>query len=549
MKRKFTAGILGTVFTMTALAGCGGSTGNNNTNTASNAGNGTVNQTEGTSDVEEFSYPMKTNKVLTYWCDLSTSVSPNYTNLGDTPFAKKLMEETGITIEFQHPPAGQSREQFNLIVASGELPDLIEYSWLSYPGGPEKAISDGNIIPLNDVMAKYSPNLSAYLAENPRMDKMVKTDEGNYYLYPFIRGDEELLPTIGLMLRKDWLEDLSLEVPTTIDEWYTVLTKFKTEKGATAPFSFEWGMESLNAENPFTYAYGAKKDFYVGEDGKIHFGAVEEGFKNYLATFNKWYAEGLIDQDIATVKLDQLSAKMTNGSSGASIGWAGSRMGVWINAAIANDPNYMLTAAPYPTLNKGDKPKMGQIENPYSNAGGVAITTKCKDVELAARFLDFAYSEAGHMLFNFGVEGESYTMINGYPTYTENVLHHPDGWPIAQSLAAYIRGNYNGPFVQDKRYLEQYYLVDEQKQAFRTWMQTDAAKYKVPPITPTTDESREYATIMNEINTYREEMVLKFVFGIESLDKFDEYVKTMNNMGLERAVEIQNAALERYNAR
>lgn len=541
MRRRSFSVALAAVLLTAALAGCGGGQGNGNEGTGT-AGSGTA-------PAGEFSYPVETDKVLTYWTGLSTNVSPNYANLGDTPFAEELMKQTGIKIEFQHPAAGQETEQFNLMIASGELPDLIEHSWLSYPGGPEKAIADGNIIALNEVFARYSPNISAYLAENPHIDKMIKTDKGNYYVYPFIRGDKELLPTIGLILRKDWLEDLSLEVPTTIDEWHTVLTSFKEEKGATAPFSFEFSMAALNQENPFAYAYGTKKDFYVGEDGKIHFGAAEEGYKNFLDMFSRWYAEGLIDPDIATVNLDQISAKMTNGSSGASIGWAGSRMGVWINAALASDPGYMLVAAPYPTLNKGDSPKMGQIENPYTNAGCVAITTQCREVELAARFLDYSYGEKGHMLFNFGVEGESYNMIDGYPTYADEVLRNPAGWPVAQSLSAYIRGNYNGPFVQDKRYLEQYYLIDEQKEAYKIWMRTEAEKYKVPPITPTEEESREYATIMNEINTYRDEMTLKFIFRQESLDSFDNYVNTMKGMGLERALEIQNAALDRYNAR
>ena len=48
---------------------------------------------------------------------------------------------------------------------------------------------------------------------------------------------------------------------------------------------------------------------------------------------NQWYAEGLIDPDMANLKFDQVSAKMTNGSAGASIGFAGSRMGAWITAA------------------------------------------------------------------------------------------------------------------------------------------------------------------------------------------------------------------------
>lgn len=71
----------------------------------------------------------------------------------------------------------------------------------------------------------------------------------------------------------------------------------------------------------------------------------------------------------------------------------------------------------------------------------------------------------------------------------------------------------------------------------------------MPPVTPTSEESKEYSIIMNEINTYRDEMVLKFIFGTESLDNFDTYVKNIESMGLDRALEIQNAALERYNAR
>ncbi len=308
-------------------------------------------------------------------------------------------------------------------------------------------------------------------------------------------------------------------------------------------------MGSLTNENPFTYAYNTSKVFYLGSDGTIHFGAVEDSFKQFLATFASWYKEGLIDQDLATLGNDQVSAKMTNGQAGASMGWAGSRMGVWMTAAQATDPNYMLVPAPYPTLNKGDKPEFGQIENPFPDQGGVAITTSCKDIETVARLLDYAYSDAGHMLFNFGVEGESYTMVDGYPTYTEKIMKNPDGWPVAQSLSAYIRGNYNGPFVQDKRYLEQYYTFDSQKQTPVVWGATNAKAHKIPPITPTSEESQEYSTIMNQINTYRDEMILKFIFGEESLDNFDDYVKNIEGMGLDRALEIQNAALARYNAR
>ena len=68
-------------------------------------------------------------------------------------------------------------------------------------------------------------------------------------------------------------------------------------------------------------------------------------------------------------------------------------------------------------------------------------------------------------------------------------------------------------------------------------------------VTPTAEESEEYSTIMNEVETYRDEMTNKFILGTESLDNFDQYVETLNSLGLQRAIEIEDAALERYNER
>ncbi|MCD7820502.1 MAG: extracellular solute-binding protein [Lachnospiraceae bacterium] len=497
----------------------------------------------------EFSYPMNIDVVLTYWCELDTNVSANYDNLGDTPFGQQWQEETGVTVEFQHPPLNQGSEQFSFLLADGNLPDLMEYSWINYPGGPEKAIQDGVIYELTDIMNEYCPNLKKYLEENPDIDKMIKTDEGHYYCFPFIRGDESLCNTIGLMLRQDWLDVLGMDVPSTIDEWHEVLVAFRDQMGADSPFSYEYTMGALTNANPFAYAFGTCREFYLGEDGQVHFGPAEDGYKQYLELFHQWYAEGLLDQNLATLSLDQVSAKITTGEAGASIGWAGSRMGTWINTAVQTNPDYMLVCAPYPTLSKGDDPEMGQIDNQYPGQGCVAITTSCTEIEAAARLLDYAYSEEGHMLFNFGIKGESYVMIDGYPTFADEVINNADGWSVAQSLSAYIRGNYNGPFVQDERYLEQYYTYETQKESAAIWGETNAAQYKVPPITPTEEESKEYSANMNKINTYCDEMALKFIFGDESTDSFDTFVETLYDLGLERVLEIQNAALARYNAR
>jgi len=540
-KKKAVALFMASALAAGLMSGCG---------SAPSASSGTAAPQEQAEPAQPtvFSYPMN-GRELTYWCELNSVVSANYTNLGDTAFGKGLMERTGTNITFLHPPTGSTNEQFNLLLADGDLPDIMEYGWQSYPGGPQKAIDDGNILALNDIIDQYCPNLKAYLAAHPEVDRQCKTDEGDYFMFPFVRGDSSLTISAGLMIRQDWLDDLGLEMPTTIDEWHTVLTAFKEEKGATAPFAYEYTQTSLRNTLPFMSAYDTTALFYIGEDGKVHYGPAEEGYKEFLTTMNQWYSEGLLDPDMPTAQLDQVAAKVTTGAAGASMGWIGSRMGTWTGAAQETDPAFDLEPAPVPVLNKGDSAIIAPMDNLVVNAGGAAITTCCEDVEAAARLLDWAYSEEGAIYYNFGTEGESYTLVNGEPTYSDAVLKNPDGLPISQAMASYCRANYNGPFVQDKRYAEQYYTMDCQKISQDTWNVPAAADHILPPITPTSEESEEFSAIMNEINTYRDEMTIKFILGTESLDHFDDFVANMQKMQLDRAIEIENSALERYNAR
>ncbi|MBP1966472.1 extracellular solute-binding protein [Paenibacillus aceris] len=496
-------------------------------------------------------YPIKTDKTLTYWGELNGNLTGVKTTHSDVPFFQDWQKKTGVPLKFTAPPTGQTKEALNVMLASGDLPDMIEYNFLSdFPGGPEKAIKDGYILKLNDLIDKYAPNLKKYLKEHPEVDKMVKTDNGSYYAFPFIRGDEYLQVFQGPIIRKDWLDELGLPVPETIDEWTTTLKAFKEKKGAAAPLSFiskpRFFNESYNGA--FLGAFGINRGFYL-ENGEIKFGPAEKGFKEYLSLFNSWYKDGLLDKNIATVDTKALDGSFASGGTGASIGNAGGGIGKWQPLVQAKDPKAQLVAAPYPVLKKGDTPKFGQKDKPYSSGGIVAITSKAKDPELATRLLDYGYSEEGRMFFNFGTEGVSYKMENDYPKYTDLLMKNPDKLAPAQAMSMYVRGSYNGPFIQDKRYAEQFFTMPSQRDAVNVWKKTDADKYSLPPLTPTPEESSEYAKIMNDINTLVDEMTLKIILGNEPASQYESYIAKMKSLNLDRAIAIQKAALERYNKR
>lgn len=536
MKKRVKA-MLCCAMAFSVLTGCG--TGNVN----SDEGNSSDKVSELTDDVkaETTTYPMDSDETLVYWGTLRPNVSPNFTNVGDTNIGKQWQKQVGVTIDFQHPTAGQETEQFNLILADGNYPDLWDYDWRNYPGGPSKALDDGVILELNDLINNYCPNLKAYLKEHPEIDKEIKTDDGRYYSFPSVR--DCYASYLGPMLRSDWLEECGLEVPETIDEWHTVLTAFKDKMGASAPFT-----SANKSDTFFSYAYGVQKTFFLDND-EIVYGPAKEEYKDYLKTMAQWYKEGLIDPDYYASEEDQTTAKMTSGRAGCTTAWAASGMMNFISIGQTTDKNYDLVAAKHPVINKGDTPEYGYIESPYYY-GGYAIGATCKDAELAAKVLDYGYGEEGSMMFNFGEEGVSYTMEDGNPVYTDEIWNNPNGWPVSQAIANYILTYSQAPAVQDNRYQEQYLYMDEAKDAIVTWAESNAKEHLLPTIARTSDESTQYASIMNDINTYVDEMSSKFIMGTEDIDEnFDQYLETLNDMGLQTAIDINKTAYERYQKR
>lgn len=483
---------------------------------------------------------------FTYWAELPTSAASQIQSMNDMTMYQELEKRTGVQITFTHPPVGQSAEQFNLLIASGasELPDMIEYSWTSYPGGPDKAISDGILLDLTELIDKHAPNLKKQLEENEIYKKQASTDSGALYGFPSLNvGKYRTFG--GLIIRKDWLDDLGLEMPETLDEWENVLRQFKEQKGAKAPLTFTSG--NISTSYHFNNIYDVGLSTYV-DDETIKFPQMEPGYREYLELMHKWYEEGLLDAEYDTNNQTVVDAKMTNGTSGVTYGFIGGTIGRYVNAMKEKDPNYKLAAAQFPVKNKGDEPRFMECQK-EANTPFVAITTNCKDPEAAVKWLDYMYSEEGMILKNFGVEGVTYNEVDGHYVYTDEILHNADGLSIAEAMAKHFRANAPSPgFNQHEDYLQQYYELPEQREALEVWTKyTENAKETVvPPITSTLEENEELISLKNEIETYTNEMVVKFIKGIEPLSNYDKFLEELKKMGVERLIELNQAALDRY---
>ena len=485
-------------------------------------------------------YPIQCDDELTVWMTLNNFLSTEVTNFGDTELAKQLEEDTGIKVKYIHPAQGGQSEQFNLMIASEELPDIIQYDWTNY--GAQAAIDDGTILPLNDVIDKWAPNLKKVLNDYPKYDKMVKTDEGNYYIFPCLAGEDKFRIYTGPVVRQDWLDKLGMDVPETIDDWDKMLRGFKNELGVSLPISASMS----NLATIFSGAYGVYQVMYL-ENGKPVYGQAQEGWKDFLKQMNKWYKEGLIDQNVATFDSNMLTTNMLNDRVGATFTGGASGIGRWTQSRT-DGKDFRPVGAPYPVKTKGSKPQFSTLSTGYYPASSYAISGQCKNPELAARFMDYGYTEKGSMLYNFGIEGITYEMKDGNFKFTDSVLNNPDGFQ--KGIIRYAMGGYSGPFLMDKR-LDIGLLAKPQAayDAVATWMDTDMEKHLMPPITYTTEEQSEIANIQAELDTYVTEMTLKFVTGAEPLENFDKYQSRLESFKLNRMLEITEAALDRYENR
>lgn len=546
--------VLATTLVMGSLTGCGNTAPANSQESkkeehSSEVKSSSVLESKVESEVVEeigVTYPLAGGKKLSIGVITNGAITAHYKDLSETPFWEAWQEETGVELELVEVA---DETALNLLYAGGKLPDIIIANITNYTGGASQAIEDKIVVPMNDYM-EYAPDLQAVFDANEIYYKSAVTPAGDIIGFPSIHGDEFLCTSYGMIVRADWLEDLNMEAPRTPDEFYDMLVAFKEQKGAEVPLSVTPGAmrNYLLDMGILTSGFGLPAGNFYQVDGEVHFGYAESEYKDVLVWLNKLYEEKLLDNNFATLDGSMTKGNILSGRSGVNSGTPGGNLGSWLDS-MAEDPEYDLTGIPSLSTEAGEK-SMGGHRNQAVNGNYAFITGSCEDIETAAKFLNYGYSEDGHMFFNFGVEGESYTMEGDKAIYSDFITANADGWTVQQAMAAYCMGWTAGPFVQDKGYAEQYFSKPQQQEALTAWTDNDRGDYVMPSISINPDDITEYSNIASEIDVYVKEMQVKFITGVVSLDTFEtEYLPTLEKMGVARYIEIQQNALDEFNSR
>lgn len=496
-------------------------------------------------------YPIDApDTTLTYWTAIDTN---NLTYLKDGDIHNHnawnaALEQLGINVDVYFESMQTSGEKASIMIAAGDLHDIMSGFTGYYPGGGEAAIADGFLYNVADY-ADYCPNYMELINQDFDSHARAVTDDGNMPCFYHL-VDRQVGPGNGSYIRQDWLDALGLEVPVTVADWENVLLAFKDAYNPKYPYLLD--ASGFNSGNAIVSAYGvASSNFaqmnvdypWYQVDGKVQYGMTTEGLREYLTLMNSWYEKGLIAPDFTSFAAFEVGNDLNAAAANDAGIWNGFETIDLRWNEMATDPNYTQAPIPDPVRSEGDTLHFGGVTSMVDHPA-YAVTTGCEAPEAAMAFCNYWYTYDGYLLANYGIEGEGLAFDeNRRPHYTDLVLS-PETGSVSNAQFIYSVNFVSGLFDMNR-------AVSYNIGCREVWGSNRDNTYDLPysNLSMTADESTEFNTIMSDINTYAAERVVRFITGEYALDEFDSFTAQIEDMNIARATEILQAAYTRYLAR
>ena len=476
--------------------------------------------------------------------------SPN-----DTSYLYQTFEKVfNVHIDFHMVSMMDATTTFQLMIASGDYDDIINDA-LNYYDTADQAYEDGialDILEYQDCV----PNFMGILDEIPEVKADLLTLEGRVLNFPNLQLPLEEVATGGFLIRQDWLDKLGMDIPQSYDQMHDTMAAFQSEFGCTDPYVMPyqvlspWGMMA----GGFGIAVTADaNNFYLDLDSDtIELSTVSDAYYDYLSMFRDWYDEGIINHDFMSYMMNLpdetlVSTEMT---------------GIWFSdqGYIKTYSDLLAEVNPEAELSLMAQPGRDEARSGYiasvqsvAGSGGFSVSESCEDPELAFKWCDIWYNPDLRQFINYGYEGETFEYDENHEPRLGGIIVNNDlGLPsLRMSNGVFLTTS--GGFVYDRHKLDLEY-TDMQIAAYTEWVaKADDPSTVTTSAVPTgvkldVSEADTVSTAMSDVTTHVAEMALKFVTGAEELneDTYAAYVKDIEGMGLQDALDAMQEAYDRY---
>lgn len=483
-------------------------------------------------------------------------------------FTKVLEKKANVKLQFTEVPYDGAAEKRQISLASGDYPDL----YMLIPWVDKFSQSDlvkfgqqGVILPLNDLIDQYAPNIKKALDDHPDYKAMSIAPDGNIYGLTMLNECFHCSYPNKMWVNTSWLKKLNLEVPKTTEDFKKMLEAFKTKdpngNGKADEVPLSGSIENFGVHIlPFLmngFIYDDDKYYLTVNGDKVDIAANKPEWKEGLAYARSLYAEGLIDPGAFTQNADAF--KLIGNNTATELLGAGASMHPAIFTDTGEGNKYSSHYDAIPPL-QGPHAAYATFNYPVEPGATFVLTNKAsKEVQISAiKMLDYIYTEEGQLLGNYGEEGKDWVKpkegdvpLNEKARPIFKTLEQPagseprnsawgataqydhtrefrDGW--IQETDIYKNSGYERR-LQEATYLYENKQPKEVYPNWSVWIDPAAAD--------------EQSMLQQNIKDYVDQNALQFVTGAKNLDKdWDAYVKGLDALNLKRYLEIMQQAYD-----
>jgi ABC-type glycerol-3-phosphate transport system substrate-binding protein len=470
------------------------------------------------------------------------------------------LAKSGIKLEFDSILEDQMATMFQTMLASG---DVDKYDFVTAGSGREQLATNlynqGRMYPLNKAIDQYSTGpAKTYYYNNEYgsfFRKMATMEDGNFYWVTqaceFYYKDPSNLTGVHQagQIRYDWLKTLGLQMPKTLDEFTRALTAFQTNdmnkngiKDEVASISMTgWG-------TGIAQWFGLGNDLVAVMDNKAVSPWYQPKVQDYISYLNQLYKAGLIqiDSEGGAMAANRIAYLYDWGP----VSWNEPNIVVPSGAEKPYFVPFVIQATP------DTKPRVWQQAGNYRVFNPHFIPARAKNIEGAAKLLDYLVSDEYATLTEFGIEDYTFIynaegeaqwlesnpanvgydvelMSSAFPALWTNIACLPrrkvedvrrelnqikaDGYQLKADFEEAAWNN-TWPFVQDKATLLAF---------------------------PTAKEMERIQAISTDLTTYSEELLTSLILGEKSLSNWNAYMADLKRLGLDELISITQARVSR----
>ncbi|SDZ65400.1 putative aldouronate transport system substrate-binding protein [Evansella caseinilytica] len=514
------------------LTGCGG--GNNEQSWSEDYG------------LSNIQFPLE-EKVTLKMMTSSSPLAPADPN--DKLIYQRLEEATNVHIEWRNFVGEAFGERRNLAMSSGDMPDAIKNAAYSDYELLNLA-KDGSIIPLNDLIDKYMPNLQKVLEEAPQYRAMMTAPDGNIYAFPWIEelgeGKENIHSVDNFpWINVEWLNELGLEMPETTEELKEVLIAFRDNdpagNGQTIPMSFIINDGGQDPGSIFgAFGLGDNWDHtVVTNDGEVKLTTADEGYKEAIKFMNELYEENLIDPEAFEQDWPVFVAKGQEGRYGMYFTWDKA------NITGMNDSYDLLP----PLFGPDGHKNVARTNGLGFDRAKMVITNANENLELTAKWIDQLYDPKQSVQNNWGTYGdEEQQNIFEYDEVNDMLVHLDLEGTAPVELRE--RTSVGGPLA----ILDSYYGVVTTKPddaAWRLGLMKDVmvphmqAENMYPKVFFSLEELDRLSKIEADFMPYINRKKAEWITNGQIENEWNEYLQELERLGYSEWLEIKQAGYER----